>query len=234
MVAQVIGLIISIVAVVVAVIAILITIRTNRMQIQVALFNERYILITRLEKLLSLARFIDIIQGAENKENVWNIAFGGLFSKSYSLGMDIIKINKEIEEWENDSEEKEKLVEKKRSKILTKALLDNVVIEEERANIYKVDWLFPKEICKYVHSFFCAFSAFQLHVNLSNEEELEELAANLDKAVCEMWDNRIIEQMEKYIEIDKESRIAVWKKGIIAHFRNLKNKSSKWKWKDNA
>lgn len=183
-------------------IAIFITVSTNRRQMKLQLFNERYEIYNRFYELFSLSK--NIVQSSlttKGKMVVWNSSFFGLHSESSLVGTEIIKLENEMESIEPGSKEYKEMSAKHYRMAIKKFFSDYGLFLSDKTLLEKSKLLYSSKIASTISSFVKIYGDIVFLANFADKESMEKLFAQWQKICDDIEENKILDEMEKNLII---------------------------------
>lgn len=183
-------------------IAIFITVSTNRRQIKLQIFNERYEIYNRFYELFSLSK--NIVQSSlttKGKMVVWNSSFFGLHSESSLVGTEIIKLENEMESIEPGSKEYKEMNAEHYRMAIKKFFSDYGLFLSDKTLLEKSKLLYSSKIASTISSFVKIYGDIVFLANFADKESMEKLFAQWQKICDDIEENKILDEMEKNLII---------------------------------
>lgn len=183
-------------------IAIFITVSTNRRQMKLQLFNERYEIYNRFYELFSLSK--NIVQSSlttKGKMVVWNSSFFGLHSESSLVGTEIIKLENEMESIESGSKEYKEMSAEHYRMAIKKFFSDYGLFLSDKTLLEKSKLLYSSKIASTISSFLKIYGDIVFLANFADKESLEKLFTQWQKICDDIEENKILDEMEKNLII---------------------------------
>lgn len=192
----------SVLSLIVSALAIWITVSTNKRQLNLQIFNERYEIYNRFYELLSLS--MNIVHSSltyKGKMIIWNTDFFGLYSENSKIGVELVKLDSAMESIDPKSEEYKRLNEKHNTMATEKFFTDYGLFLRDKTLLNKSKLLFSAKVVSAVNDFLSVYGEIVFSANFVDKDTMEDLFFKL-KIVCDDIErNNTLEEMEKSLMI---------------------------------
>lgn len=192
--------VVAVLALLVSIIAIFLSLATNRSQLRLSLFSERYTVYNRFAQLIDL---VDILTDKsftmKGKLYIWNVTFFGMKTDSSELGAKILNYDEQLSELEIDSAEFKEVQQLRQKCASEKFLLDLSSYAKDKELLFKSRLLFSDEITEYIAEFLGMYDSAVMMINFAEESEIEQIFTDWRVLNDKIKEEKIIDKIDKYI-----------------------------------